>query len=66
MFTLFLGLILAGVCYLWLMTHRFRVGWLQTEIENEGALGVLQERIAERTAPSAETIVRQDGEEEDI
>jgi len=48
------------------MTHRFRVGWLQTEIENEGALGVLQERIAESTASSAETITKEDGEEEVI
>ncbi|HJM27767.1 MAG: cytochrome c biogenesis protein CcsA [Acidimicrobiales bacterium] len=64
LFTLFLGLILAGVCYLWLMTHRFRVGWLQTEIENEGAIGVLQERIAEGTASSTETIIKEDGEGE--
>ena len=55
LFTLFLGLILAGVCYLWLMTHRFRVGWLQSEIENEGAMGVLQERIAEGKSSGSES-----------
>tara|TARA_Y100000590_G_scaffold466284_1_gene641111 strand:- start:86 stop:823 length:738 start_codon:yes stop_codon:yes gene_type:complete len=47
LFTLFLGLILTGVLYLWLMTHRFRVGWLETEIEIKDASVALQERIAE-------------------
>ena len=37
------------------MTHRFRVGWLQTEIENEGAMGVLQERIAEGKSSGSES-----------
>ena len=47
LFTLFLGLILTGALYLWLMTHRFRVGWLETEIEIKDASVALQERIAE-------------------
>ena len=47
LFTLFLGLVLTGVLYLWLMTHRFRVGWLETEIEIKDASVALQERIAE-------------------
>ncbi len=47
LFTLFLGLVLTGILYLWLMTHRFRVGWLGTEIEIADASVALQELIAE-------------------
>ncbi len=47
LFTLFLGLVLTGILYHWLMTHRFRVGWLGTEIEIADASVALQERIAE-------------------
>ena len=33
--------------FLWLMTHRFRVGWLVTEIETDGIEGVIEERLNE-------------------
>ena len=48
------------------MTHRFRVGWLQTEIENEGAMGALQERIAEGASASSETNNKENGQGEVI
>ena len=47
LFTLFLGFIVVGISFLWLMTHRFRVGWLATEIEADGITGVIQERLNE-------------------
>jgi hypothetical protein len=47
LFTLFLGFIIVGISFLWLMTHRFRVGWLVTEIETDGIEGVIEERINE-------------------
>jgi ABC-type transport system involved in cytochrome c biogenesis permease subunit len=47
LFTLFLGFIVVGISFLWLMTHRFRVGWLATEIEADGITGIIQERLNE-------------------
>ena len=47
LFTLFLGFIIVGISYLWLMTHRFRVGWLTAEIEIAGISGVIEERLNE-------------------
>ena len=47
LFTLFLGLIIIGISYLWLMTHRFRVGWMATEIESAGIAGIIEERLNE-------------------
>ena len=47
LFTLFLGFIIVGISFLWLMTHRFRVGWLVTEIETDGIEGVIEERLNE-------------------
>ena len=47
LFTLFLGFIVVGISFLWLMTHRFRVGWLATEIETDGIAGVIEERLSE-------------------
>lgn len=47
LFTLFLGFIVVGISYLWLMTHRFRVGWMTTEIETAGIAELIEERLNE-------------------
>tara|TARA_B100000686_G_C16575161_1_gene855072 strand:+ start:165 stop:962 length:798 start_codon:yes stop_codon:yes gene_type:complete len=47
LFTWFLGTLIVGIAYLWLLIHRFRVGWLSTEYETQGYGVAIEERLAE-------------------
>lgn len=47
LFTWFLGTLVIGIAYLWLLIHRFRVGWLETELERLGYGVAIEERKAE-------------------
>ena len=52
-----------GIAYVWLMIHRFRVGWLSSEHEALGYGAAIEERKAEAdslTGPKTET--SQEGE----
>lgn len=46
LFTLVLGFIVFGLLYTWLLIHRFRVAWLQGEVERRGLAEALVERRA--------------------
>jgi heme exporter protein C len=47
LFTWFLGQIVVGAIFLYLLIHRFRVAWMEEEIETHGLVGALEERRAE-------------------
>lgn len=47
LFTYFIGQVVIGAIFLWLLIHRFRVAWLEEEIETSGLVGALEERRAE-------------------
>ncbi len=46
LFTLFLGMVVGGLVMAWLLVHRFRLAWLEEEVEQGG----LDQAIAERRA----------------
>ena len=47
LFTLFLSLVAFLVTFAWLLLHRFRVAWLQAQVEEQGLAVALAERRAE-------------------
>ncbi len=47
LFTLFLGMVVAGLVLTWLLIHRFRLAWLEAEVEDGGLDRALAERRAE-------------------
>jgi heme exporter protein C len=47
LFTLVLGIIVSLMGFLWLLTHRFRVAWLEDEVEMAGLDLAIDERRAE-------------------
>ena len=47
LFTWFLGTLIFALAYVWLMIHRFRVGWLSSEHEALGYGAAIEERKAE-------------------
>ena len=53
LFTWFLGTVVLGAVFLWLLIARFRLAWLDEEIERSGLEGALEERRAESHASLA-------------
>lgn len=49
--TLFLGVVAFTLLYAWLLIHRFRVGWLEQRVEDQGLEVALAERRAEAATP---------------
>jgi heme exporter protein C len=47
LFSWFLGMVVFGAIFLWLVIHRFRLAWLDEEIDRYGMLDALDERRAE-------------------
>ncbi|MEM7285388.1 MAG: cytochrome c biogenesis protein CcsA [Actinomycetota bacterium] len=47
LFTWFIGQVVLGAIFLWLLVHRFRVAWLEDEIDTHGLVDALEERRAE-------------------
>jgi heme exporter protein C len=47
LFSLFFGLILFTVIYAWMLTHRFRIAWLEDELDRHGQDHALAQRRAE-------------------
>ena len=47
LFTWFLGTVVLAAVFLWLLIHRFRLAWLEEEIDRFGLVGALEERRAE-------------------
>ncbi len=54
LFTLFFGFVVGGLVFAWLLIHRFRVVWLEQELEESGLAVAIEERRAEAglTAPA--------------
>lgn len=52
LFTLVLGILVFALVFTWLLVHRFRVGWLEERVEDQGLEAALEERRAE-AAPVA-------------
>ncbi len=50
LFTLFLGMVVTGLVLTWLLIHRFRLAWLEEEVESGGLDLALAERRAEAEA----------------
>ena len=47
LFTLFVSMVVFTVCFAWLVVHRFRVAWLEDEVETSGLAAAITERRAE-------------------
>jgi heme exporter protein C len=47
LFTWFLGTLVLGAIFVWLLIHRFRLAWLEEEIDRSGLVDALEERRAE-------------------
>ena len=50
LFTLFVSMVVFVVCFAWLVIHRFRVAWLEDEVESSGLAAAIDERRAEAFA----------------
>ena len=47
LFTLFVSMVVFVCCFAWLLIHRFRVAWLEDEVEAKGLDVAISERRAE-------------------
>lgn len=52
LFTLFLGFVVGGLVLAWLLVHRFRLAWLEEEVERGGLDEALAQRRAEAEVPA--------------
>lgn len=50
LFALFFGFVVFGLIFAWLLIHRFRVGWLEYQIDEVGLAEALVERRSEAAA----------------
>lgn len=50
LFTLVMGMVVFSAVYVWLMIHRFRIGWLEYQSDTAGLDHALAERRAQATA----------------
>lgn len=50
LFTLFLAFVVFSIVFSWLMMHRFRVGWLEQQLERYGYQTALAQRRAEASS----------------
>ena len=55
LFSFFLGMVAFGLTYWWLMLHRFRVGWLQEQVDEHSLSDALDERRAEAAPPETDS-----------
>ena len=53
LFTLFVGFVVGGLVFAWLLIHRFRVIWLEQEVEESGLTLAIEERRAEAGSSTA-------------
>lgn len=56
LFSLFFGLVLFMGIYLWMMIHRFRIAWLEEQVDQYGLDTALAERRAEGTRGVARAV----------
>ena len=53
LFTLFTGIVVGGLVFTWLLVHRFRVAWLERQLEHASLDLAIAERRAEAAGASA-------------
>ncbi len=53
LFSLFLGFVVIGLLFVWLLIHRFRLAWLEEQVADQGLSVAIAERRAE--GPSRQT-----------
>jgi len=53
LFSLFLGFVVVGMLFAWLLIHRFRLVWLEEQIDDQGLDAAIAERRAEGAAESS-------------
>lgn len=58
LFSLFFGLLLFTLAYVWLLVHRFRIAWLEEQLDRRG----LDAALAERRAEGSRGVARAVGE----
>lgn len=63
LFTWFLGTVVFGIIFLWLLIHRFRVAWLEEELDRYGLVTALEERRAEADLVTAAGAAADEGEQ---
>lgn len=56
LFSLFFGLILFTLAYVWMLVHRFRIAWLEEQLDRHGLDTALAERRAEGTRGVARAV----------
>jgi heme exporter protein C len=56
LFALFFGLLLFTGIYMWMMIHRFRIAWLDEQVDRHGLDAALAERRAEATRGVARSV----------
>ena len=49
LFTLFIGFVVIGTFFAWLLIHRFRLAWLEEQVADQGLDAAIAERRAEAT-----------------
>lgn len=52
LFSYFLGMVAFALTYWWMMLHRFRVGWMQEQVDERSLSDALDERRAEAGPPA--------------
>jgi heme exporter protein C len=57
LFSLMLGMVVMFAVYAWLMIHRFRVSWLEEQLDSSGLEAALAERRAEADADTVASAV---------
>jgi heme exporter protein C len=62
LFSLFFGLVLFSVVFAWMLLHRFRIAWLEEQLDRRGLDTALAERRAEGSRDIARTVAVATGE----
>jgi len=55
LFSLFVGFIVVGMLFVWLLIHRFRLAWLEEQVADQGLDAAIAERRAEGAAETTAT-----------
>lgn len=55
LFSLFIGFVVVGMLFVWLLIHRFRLAWLEEQVADQGLDVAIAERRAEGTVEAGAT-----------
>lgn len=60
LFSLFIGFVVVGMFFVWLLIHRFRLAWLEEQVADQGLDAAIAERRAEGLGTTSAATVRRD------